>query len=752
MPSFGDKMTDSLPLLLKRYFGYETFRPLQREIMEANLTGKDVVAILPTGAGKSLCFQLPALAREGLTLIVSPLIALMKDQVDSLTASGVPATMLNSSVPSEESRCRRRGLERGEYKLLYAAPERIVSESFIQDLQRWNVTSIAIDEAHCISAWGHDFRPEYRKLAELRERLPGVPFMALTATATEQVRNDIIQQLQLEAPDVFLASFNRPNLSYTILLKQNVARQICEFVLKRADESGIIYAQSRKTAESLAAMLAGEGIPAVPYHAGLTPDQRSCNQESFIRDEVRTVCATIAFGMGINKPDVRYVIHADLPKNIEGYYQETGRAGRDGLPADCLLLYSRGDLVKNLRFLQEMTDVEAAGIASRQMRQMADFAEGSSCRRAALLGYFGEKWEGENCGGCDICLEPREPWDATTEAQKLMSCIFRIQKKSGFGTGLRHVIEVLAGADTEKIRAWGHDHLTTYGIGRETPKEVWNVLGRELIRRGWITTSENIYETLTVSDAGREALQQRVPFVLSRIPSAPQATISKVSAKVSTGIRRIRSGDLLCDEPLFGELRILRKRLADEREVPPYVVFGDISLRHMARRYPRTEEDFLSIPGVGAKKLADYGKQFLQLIESWLATHEMRPFPEERSVFQLAAPVREQQILGPSHRETLRLFQSGKTAAQIATTRGMSEKTIVQHLVQGVSSGEIKASPRDFYTREEENLIDEAVSRLGMERLAPLHEALGGRISYEKLHLYRAFRDALKKYQFSAAE
>jgi ATP-dependent DNA helicase RecQ len=421
-------MSDPLPQLLKRYFGYDSFRPLQREIMEENLARRDVVAILPTGAGKSLCFQLPALAREGLTLVVSPLIALMKDQVDSLTASGVSATLLNSSVKGEEARLRRAGLDRGEYKLLYAAPERIMSESFLADIQRWKVTTIAIDEAHCISEWGHDFRPEYRRLAELRERLPGVPFLALTATATEQVRNDIIRQLHLRDPEVFLASFNRPNLSYTILPKGDAATQVSEFIRERPGEAGIVYVLSRKSAESLAARLVEEGIKAVPYHAGLQPEERAANQEAFIRDEVRVVCATIAFGMGINKPDVRFVIHADLPKNIEGYYQETGRAGRDGLPADCLLLFSRGDLVRNLRFLEEMSDAQAAEVAARQMRQMADFAEAPDCRRRALLAYFGEEWPGENCGSCDSCLEPRETWDATTEAQKFLSCILRIQQ------------------------------------------------------------------------------------------------------------------------------------------------------------------------------------------------------------------------------------------------------------------------------------------------------------------------------------
>jgi ATP-dependent DNA helicase RecQ len=495
-------MTDSLLPLLKQSFGYDAFRPLQREIMAASLAGKDVVAILPTGAGKSLCFQLPALAREGVTLVVSPLIALMKDQVDALTASGVAATFLNSSIQGSEAQRRRSGLEKGHYKLLYAAPERVMMQGFVEDLQRWNVTAIAVDEAHCISEWGHDFRPEYRQLAQLRAKLPGVPFLALTATATEQVRGDIIRQLQLPEPEVFLASFNRPNLSYSIVPKSQSTRQVYEFIRERPNDAGIVYVQSRKSAESLAAALSAEGVKAVAYHAGLQPEERAANQDAFIRDEARVVCATIAFGMGINKPDVRFVIHADLPKNIEGYYQETGRAGRDGLPADCVLLYSRGDLVRNLKFLDEMTDAKAAEIAARQMRLMADFAEGSECRRVSLLDYFGEQWPGDNCGGCDICLQPREQWDATTQAQKLLSCVFRIKQKSNFSTGLNHVVEVLAGANTEKIRKWYHDQLSTYGIGKDTPREEWTALGRQLIRLGYIDASPDNFQTLTLSKQG----------------------------------------------------------------------------------------------------------------------------------------------------------------------------------------------------------------------------------------------------------
>jgi ATP-dependent DNA helicase RecQ len=718
-------MNNSLSPLLKKYFGYETFRPLQREIMETSLTGRDVVAILPTGAGKSLCFQLPALARDGLTLVISPLIALMKDQVDSLTASGIPATLLNSSVPAAEAQRRKTGLRKGEYQLLYAAPERVMSGDFIEDLKTWNLTSIAIDEAHCISEWGHDFRPEYRQIAQLRDHFPGVPFLALTATATEQVRGDIVRQLRLANPEIFLASFNRPNLNYTILPKNKPVRQVYEFIRTRPNEAGIVYVQSRKTAESMAAALAEEGIKAIAYHAGLQAEDRAANQDAFLRDEARVVCATIAFGMGINKPDVRYVIHADLPKNIEGYYQETGRAGRDGLPSECVLLFSRGDLLRNLKFLEGTSDPQVLEISARQMRQMADFAEGTGCRRSALMGYFGETWPEENCGACDNCLQPREIWDATLNVQKLLSCVFRIEKSGGFRTGLNHVVEVLTGAKTEKVRQWKHDQLSTYGIGNDWPREEWTALGRQLIRLNYLSTSSDFYETLSLAPAGFRVLKERQPVLIPRLPQ---------SVAVSTGLR---AGDIPCDELLFDELRTLRKQLADEREVPPYVVFGDISLRHMARAYPIDEAGFVKIPGVGGQKLKDFGESFIREIQKWLTSNERRTFPEI-PVATVAPKMKSEGPLGPSHWETLRLFRAGKSAEQIAKLRDLSPGTIVQHLAAAVAAGELAADPRSFYTLEEENRMRDAFAEHGFERLGPVHAAMGGEIGYEKLHYYRA--------------
>jgi ATP-dependent DNA helicase RecQ len=577
-------------------------RPLQEEIIRDSLASKDVFAVLPTGGGKSLCFQLPALVRPGLTVVVSPLIALMKDQVDALQAAGVAATFLNSSLASGESRPRLRGLHNGEYRLLYVAPERLMLSGFLDDLQKWNVNLFAIDEAHCVSEWGHDFRPEYRQLSSLREKFPGVPFMALTATATERVRADIVEQLHLHDPRCYVASFNRPNLTYRVSAKSGSYEQILSFIHARKGEAGIIYGQSRKTAEQLADKLNADGIKSAPYHAGLSAEERSRNQEAFLRDGVQVICATIAFGMGINKPNVRFVIHYDLPKNIEGYYQETGRAGRDGLPSECLLLFSPGDRVKQMRFIDEKPNPEERDIARAQLEQMIHYAEVASCRREYLLGYFGEKFGAQssssasfesgqqhaeqelrapNCAGCDNCLSPRATWDGTVAAQKFLSCVYRIREKSGFGVGLNHIVEVLTGADTDKVRKFGHQSLSTYNIGGEHTRAEWGAIGRELIRLGLLFQNTEKFSVVEITNAGLAALKSRQKITLTKPVAAPALRDQH------------RAGEIACDEALFEKLRALRKQLADERSVPSYIIFSDVALRQMARIYPASDKGFL---------------------------------------------------------------------------------------------------------------------------------------------------------------
>src|SRR5881275_1815873 len=603
-------------LALKKYFGYDAFRPLQQEIIHDALSGRDVFALLPTGGGKSLCFQLPALLHDGVTIVVSPLIALMKDQVDGLRTSGIAATFLNSTLAGSESRERLRGLDRNQFRLLYVAPERLMMENFLERALNWNIAQIAIDEAHCISEWGHDFRPEYRELKKLRKHLPDVPMMALTATATERVRTDIVKELKLREPRCYVASFNRPNLTYRVIPKTSPYEQLREFIRARSGESGIVYCASRKSTESLARNLNEDGISAKPYHGGLTSSERTKHQESFLRDDVRVVTATIAFGMGINKPNVRFVVHYDLPKNLESYYQETGRAGRDGLPSECVLLFSPADVAKQLHFIDEKTEKEAR-IARAQLQQMVHYAETRECRRATLLDYFGETYPAKHddvgdqtlplsvsCESCDNCLQPRETFDGTVQAQKFLSCVYRIHARHGFGFGLGHVVDVLRGADTEMIRQRGHNDLSTYGIGGELKRGEWQAIGRELLRLRLVECAPGKFATLSLTPAGLEALRKRTSIILTK-----QMEIAEKSA-------RIKPGTIECDEVLFERLRALRRQLADDRGVPAYIIFSDVSLREMARQYPTNSTEFRRIPGVGEQKLKSFGEAFLSEIKS----------------------------------------------------------------------------------------------------------------------------------------
>ena len=618
--------SESIPLLplLKQSFGFDSFRPLQEEIIRDALAGRDVFALLPTGGGKSLCFQLPALAREGLTVVVSPLISLMKDQVDALQASGIAATFLNSTLNASEGAKRTQGLRNGEYNLLYVAPERLMLSGFLANLKAWEVNQIAIDEAHCISEWGHDFRPEYRQLAQLRDHFPQTPVMALTATATTRVRSDILKQLRLREPRCYVASFNRPNLTYRVLPKNSAYKQLLKFVTARPDESGIVYCQSRNSTENVAARLKADGVVAEPYHAGLDARTRATNQELFLRDEVRVICATIAFGMGINKPNVRFVVHYDLPKNIEGFYQETGRAGRDGLPSECLLLFSAGDAVKYSRFIDEISNEQERKIARQQLRHMVELAESAECRRVALLRYFGEQFSEANCHACDNCLTPRETYDGTVEAQKFLSCVYRLREKSGIDFGVNQVAEVLTGAQSEKVLKWDHHQVSTYGIGKEHSRGEWILIGRELVRLGYVRQLPEKFNVLQVTDGGRRALKEREPVVMAKPITPPK--VEKLAGEKKYRSRDAGVGGIVCDEKLFDQLRRLRKKIADERSLPAYIIFSDVSLRQMARYYPTTDNEFARINGVGERKLADFGKVFMDSIAGYLNKNPRKIF------------------------------------------------------------------------------------------------------------------------------
>jgi ATP-dependent DNA helicase RecQ len=708
---------------LKKHFGYEQFRPLQEEIIRDALAGRDVFVLMPTGGGKSLCFQLPALMRDGLTIVVSPLISLMKDQVDALQTSGIAATYLNSTLDRQEATARWRGLHRGQYRMLYVAPERLMLETFLERALNWNTAQIAIDEAHCISEWGHDFRPEYRELKKLRQHLPDAPVMALTATATERVRADIVKQLQLHDPRCYVASFNRPNLTYRVVPKSGPYEQLLAFIESRPNESGIIYCASRKSAESLARNLNEDGVAAKSYHAGLPAAERTKNQEAFLRDDVRVITATIAFGMGINKPNVRFVVHYDLPKNLESYYQETGRAGRDGLPSECVLLFSAGDVAKQIHFIDEKSESEGR-IARAQLQQMVHYAETRECRRATLLKYFGEQFSKESCDGCDNCLTPRETFDGTIPAQKFLSCVHRIYAKSGFGFGLNHVVDVLRGADTEAVRQRDHNELSTYGIGHELKREAWQAIGRELLRLGLIECAPGRFATLTLTTPGRDALRDRTPITLTK------------QTDIAAREKRARPGAIECDESLFEQLRGLRRKLADERDVPAYVIFSDVSLRQMARNYPTTASEFRRISGVGEQKLKDFADPFLSEIQAYLATKERRTFTDNADSLQPRRRAR----LNDSQSETLLRFQKGESVDEIARARDFMRSTVYSHLLAAIECGEIVGQSRDrFFTSAQENEIAAAFRQISNGKLVDVSAFLRNKYDVGLLRIFCAF-------------
>lgn len=714
----------NLLYLLKEHFGFTAFRPLQEEIIRDVLANRDVVALLPTGGGKSLCFQLPALARPGLTIVISPLIALMKDQVDGLRANGIAATFLNSSLTSQESQARLRGLHHGDYRLLYIAPERLMLPGYLSLLQNWKVNLLAIDEAHCISEWGHDFRPEYRRLIELRDRFPAFPIIALTATATERVQQDIVTLLRLKDPACYVASFNRPNLTYQVQAKDNPFGQVLAFLRTHPKECGILYCQSRKTTENVAERLRAHDIKAESYHAGMTTEERTRTQERFLRDEVQVICATIAFGMGINKPNVRFVIHYDLPKNLESYYQETGRAGRDGLPGECVLLFNPGDAAKQQRFINEKPNIHEQQIARKQLQEMVQYAECATCRRRTLLQYFGEVLESEDCGGCDNCLLPRDTFDCMEAACTILSGVEEIRGVSGFYVGLTHLIAVLTGANTEKIRRWSHDQLAIYGKGKAHSRPEWAAISRELIRQGYLQQTREPFTVVEITDQGQHFLQNPQPLMLPKPMSPPTQKLPP-------------AGDLASDETLFNRLRYLRKALADERDVPAYVVFSDVALRQMARDYPANEQEFLRISGVGSRKLQEFGSMFLKVIAEHLVNYPPLTVPKESKVPPPPPVTSRTRAPGETVHETLRWFWMGLSVEQIAKQRNLVTNTIYGHLGKAILANE-PVDTKQLWTPDQETQIAEAFAKTGFGNLTGAKELLGDNYEYGQLRVFRA--------------
>jgi ATP-dependent DNA helicase RecQ len=699
---------------LRSTFGYTSFRPLQQEIVRSMLAGEDVFVLMPTGGGKSLCYQLPALLGDGFTVVVSPLIALMKDQVDALHGLGVAATFINSSLPAAEVGRRQAALDRGQLKLLYLAPERLMAPGFLAFLSALPVARFVIDESHCISEWGHDFRPEYRELRRLRALFPSAPLGAFTATATRHVQADIVDQLGLYAAATFRGGFNRSNLLYQVRSKEGAYEKLTGYLKGHEHASGIIYCQSRADTTALALQLKADGFDAAAYHAGLESDERRRRQEAFIRDDTPIIVATIAFGLGIDKPDVRFVVHYDLPKSLEGYYQESGRAGRDGQPSDCILFYSYRDVAKLEYFIEQKPEPERR-VARQQLRRMVEWAQSAVCRRRVLLSYFDEPFDGQTGPCCDVCDQPQDLADCTIPAQMLLSCA----KRTGERFGMAYLIDVLRGSRSERVVRYRHDKLPTHGIGRDRSAQDWQEIGRQLVQAGYIHRSEDEFPTITVTERGHAVLFKKERVFLAIRPTE------------QPGMDRAARSTAVADEALFETLRTLRKRLSDERGVPPYVVFHDTTLRQMAAALPTTRAQLLRIEGVGERKLQDYGEAFLACIAAHVGLDGQR----ESARPSAARPGTAR--LGASPARTLELFREGLAPADIAASRQLAISTVEGHLAEAIETGEPVELER-LVSKQKQAAIEQAIGDLGPSLMRPIKELLGDDYTYDEIRIVRA--------------
>lgn len=714
-------MIQNAKSILQETFGYNQFRPLQGEVIKKVLEKKDTLVIMPTGGGKSLCYQIPAMLFDGLTIVISPLISLMKDQVEQLDEYGVPALYLNSTLTPQQYNRNVSKLRNGSVKLLYLAPETLMMESTRNLLSELKVDCFTIDEAHCISEWGHDFRPEYRQLADVRKDFPEAVCLALTATATPRVRDDIKKILELRDSETFVASFDRKNLFLKVADKANPTDQILDFLYTRPKQSGIIYCFSRRQVDELYSELKAEGHSVLPYHAGLSEMQRSRNQEAFIRDNVQIIVATIAFGMGINKPDVRFVIHHDMPQNIESYYQQIGRAGRDGLQADCLLLYSYSDRQKIQYFINQKEDQEKE-VAKKHLDSLIHFLEYGDCRRKPLMEYFGESYEKDNCGMCDNCLAVAgDLQDFTEQAQKFMSCIVRTEER--FGT--HHIADILRGSKAKKILERNHDNLSTYGIGKEWSKNQWVQLSRLLIRKGYLKKDPE-HGSLQLDGEAQAVLkgQERVEGILDRTQtSSDEDARPRTSSDVENAY----------DEHLFEELRKYRKDLADEQDIPPYVIFPDTTLMEMAYYFPKSEKSLMGIYGVGSLKLKKYGAGFQKIISAYTEEHNI----EERSR-DIRKKVKKTSS-GKKHEMVGQEFNNGKTIDHLAEQFGVKTVTILSNLKKYLDEGNSLESDGILEaTTLSQRKIDEvftSMEKVGPELLKPIYEDLNKTVDYNELRI-----------------
>jgi ATP-dependent DNA helicase RecQ len=724
-------VTTSTPeFILKNTFGYDSFLPMQREVIENVLTRKDTLAVMPTGGGKSLCYQVPALLLEGLTVVISPLIALMKDQVEQLQALGIPAVALNSTLSGQTYQNNLASVRRGEVRLLYVAPETLFTPRIFALLDAVKVDLITIDEAHCISEWGHDFRPEYRKLVDVRKRFPQAVCLALTATATQRVQEDIQTSLGFAQSNKFVSSFNRRNLFIEVQPKEDALRQTLAFLQKHEDEAGIIYCFSRKQVDNLTAQLVQAGFSALPYHAGLENDQRKANQEAFIRDDAQIIVATIAFGMGINKPNVRFILHHDLPKSIESYYQEIGRAGRDGLPAHCLLLFTYADAAK-LRYFIRQKQGKERHVAQQHLEAIIEFAENCSrCRRVPLLAYFGESYgrnPGENnCGNCDYCGKSTTAMtDITLPAQKFLSCV----KRTGETFAADHVVKVLRGSRSKMVQKLKHHHLSTYGIGKEWSKQQWLDFSRQLVHLGYLQEVGN-NKVLRLTDNAVQALRQRTPIMGNWTP------VEKPSRREIS-----QPPDDKPDEALFKRLRQKRKEIADALDVPPYVIFSDRTLVAMATHYPQSPENLIRIHGVGKIKLSRYGDSFLETIRSYVSQTKKIPLRKDKTQTPDRSPDTAKSINLPTM-AIGQAYHQGTSIEQLMGKYAVQAETILKLLERYVLNGNTLRCGDDLLALapampEDQQAVFEAFDYQGCKHLSPIFEALNKKIGYDDLRVLR---------------
>lgn len=711
--------------VLKSFFGFSHFRLNQEAIIHSVMQKHDVLALMPTGGGKSVCFQVPALMMDGVTVVISPLIALMKDQVDALRLNGIEAAFFNSTQSSGEQDEILNSLYSGKLKLIYLAPERLTS--FLPILERISVSLFAIDEAHCISHWGHDFRPDYLTLSKLKERFPVVPVIALTATADVLTRNDIVDKLQLHKPDIFISSFNRANIRYTVEKKRNHVARIIEFLNEHREDSGIIYCLSRKNTEDLAEQLQEEGFAATAYHAGLDNETRKNRQEQFKRDEIRIMVATIAFGMGIDKSNVRYILHVNLPKNIESYYQETGRAGRDGLPSEAILFYSAGDVITLKSFATIEGNAEQSKIMIRKLEKMADYAESKRCRRETILNYFDEPFKGP-CGNCDVCLRinPVELFDGTIIAQKALSAVSRLKERFGIG----YVIDFLKGSQSEKI--WEeHRYLPTFGKGNEFTRDQWRAFIKDLLEQGYLRQSNNEFSVLQLTEIAHEVLFEGKKVMLHVFKSDKEEKASRQQSKPVNALPENM------EKPLMEELRQLRLRIATDENVPPYIIFNDSTLVELATYLPLHKDQLPGITGFGQVKIMKYGKAFLDKITDYCLRNNLESRMREKKVQWKPAKEKSSKTTD-TKRASLELYQQGLNIDQIASKRSLSNGTIIGHLTHFILTGEINVLK--FVSKEKIPPILKAIDEYGDAQLTVLKNALGDSYSFTEIRAVINYR------------